>query len=314
MDHLSDLAVFARVVEMNGFGAAAQTLKLSKSAVSKQIARLERRLGTQLLQRTTRKLALTETGRIVLGHAQRVLQEAEAADAAVQNLQALPRGLLRVNLPMSFGIAHVAPLLPQLLAQCPELQVELTFNDRRVDLLEEDVDVAIRVGDLADSSLTARRLAPARFITCATESYLRRAGVPLTPEELRQHECLIYTYLPEPEVWKYRRGETVCAVRVSGRLRANNGDALRDAALAGHGVLRSPSFIVGPDVAAGRLIPLLEGYEPPVYGIYAVYPAQRYLTPKVRAFIDFLAARFGPQPPWECVLADTGHIHASPGR
>ncbi len=306
MDHLADLAVFARVVEQESFSAAAEGLGLSKSAVSKQISRLERRLGAQLLQRTTRKLSLTETGRIVLEHAQRVLVEAEAAEAAVQNLQALPRGLLRVNLPMSFGLHYVAPLLPELLALCPELRVDLTFNDRTIDLLEEEVDVAIRIGaQLTDSTLTARRLAPVRPITCASESYLRKAGVPLVPEDLRQHECLLYKYLPEPSTWHFDGPAGAQAVKVSGRLTTNNGDSLRDAAIAGHGVARLPSFIVGPDIAAKRLVPLLEAYEPAPLGIYAVYPAQRYLTPKVRAFIDFFADRFGPEPPWECVLADT---------
>ncbi|WP_300303000.1 LysR family transcriptional regulator [Ferrovibrio sp.] len=305
MDHLADLAVFARVVETGGFSAAATTLRLSKSAVSKQIARLEQRLGAQLLQRTTRRLSLTETGRIVLEHAQRVLIEAEAAEAAVQNLQAMPRGLLRVNLPMSFGLAYVSPLLPDLLALYPELRIDLTFNDRLIDLMEEEVDVAIRIGHLADSSLTARRLAPVRPITCASESYLRKAGVPLKPEDLRQHECLLYKYLPEPDIWRYEGPGGPWAVKVGGRLQANNGDVLRAAAVAGHGIVRSPSFIAGPDIAAGRLVPLLEAYEPAPLGIYAVYPAQRFLTPKVRAFIDFLAERFGPRPPWECVLADT---------
>ncbi|WP_298727131.1 LysR family transcriptional regulator [uncultured Ferrovibrio sp.] len=305
MDHLADLAVFARVVEANSFSAAAASLRLSKSAVSKQIARLEERLGAQLLQRTTRKLTLTETGRIVLDHAQRVLIEAEAAEAAVQNLQTAPRGQLRVNLPMSFGLAYVTPLLPELLSKYPELHIDLTFNDRRVDLLEEDVDVAIRIGELADSTLTVRRLAPARFITCASEAYLRKAGVPLKPSDLQQHECLIYKYLPEPFLWRYEGPGGPWSVKVSGRLHANNGEALRDAAVAGHGVVRSPSFIVGPDIAAGRLVPILEAYEPASFGIYAVYPAQRYLTPKLRAFIDFLVERFGPRPPWECVLVDT---------
>ncbi|MBP7064458.1 LysR family transcriptional regulator, partial [Ferrovibrio sp.] len=164
MDYLADLAVFARVVEQKSFTAAAASLRLSKSAVSKQIARLEQHLGTQLLQRTTRRLQLTETGRIVQAHAERLLAEAQAVEAAVQNLQEAPRGLLKVNLPMSFGLSHVAPLLPELLAQCPDLKIEASFNDRRVDLLEEDVDAAIRIGALADSSLNARRLAPARVV------------------------------------------------------------------------------------------------------------------------------------------------------
>jgi DNA-binding transcriptional LysR family regulator len=146
---------------------------------------------------------------------------------------------------------------------------------------------------------------PVRPITCASESYLRKAGVPLKPDDLRQHECLLYKYLSEPDTWRYEGPGGPYAVKVSGRLAANNGDALRDAAVAGHGIVRSPSFIAGPDIAAGRLVPLLEAYEPAPLSIYAVYPAQRYLTPKVRAFIDFFAEKFGPEPPWECVLADT---------
>lgn len=300
MDHLADLAVLAKVVELGSFTAAAEALRLSKSAVSKQVARLEAHLGAQLLQRTTRRLALTETGRIVHGHALRVIAEAEAAEAAVQNLHTAPRGHLKVNLPMSFGILHVAPLVPELLRQCPELSIELTLNDRRVDLLEEDVDVAIRIGELSDSSLTARRLAPSRRVCAAAPAYLRRAGVPQQPEDLRQHECLIYTYLAEAETWHFVCPEGERPIRISGRLRANNGDALRQAALAGFGVTFAPSFLIGPDIAAGRLVPLLEDYWPSDAGIFAVYPAQRHLTPKLRAFIDFLAAKFGPEPPWDC--------------
>ncbi|HEX6958267.1 MAG TPA: LysR family transcriptional regulator [Ferrovibrio sp.] len=306
MEHLVDLAVFARVVENNSFSAAAAALKLSKSAVSKQVARLEARLGAQLLQRTTRKLALTETGRIVYGHAQRLLAEAEAAETAVQALYSTPRGRLRVNMPVNFGQMHVAPLLPDFLARCPELELELTVNDRRIDLLEEDVDVAIRIGVLADSTLTARRLARNRMVICAAPAYLRRAGVPMKPEDLRQHQCLVYSYLPAPEIWPLvNEAGAAAAVKVSGRLHANNGDMLRIAALAGTGIIFSPSFMVGADLAAGRLVPLLESYTPAPSGIYAVYPAQRYLTPKVRAFIDFLAERFGPEPPWDRVWLNT---------
>lgn len=306
IDNLADLAIFAKVVELNSFSDAARSLKLSKSAVSKQVARLEERLGAQLLQRTTRRLVLTETGKIVLTHAQRVLAEADAAEIAVQSLYSAPRGRLRVNLPLSFGIGHIAPLMPDFLALCPELHVDLSFSDRQIDLLEEDVDLAIRIGDLRDSSLVARRLAPARTVFCTAPSYLRKAGVPLKPGDLRQHECLIYSYLAAPEDWPVIDDSGAPGtVRVSGRLHANNGDVLRLAALAGHGIARLPSFIVGADLAAGSLVPVLEAFTPPPLGIYAVYPAQRYLTPKVRAFIDFLAERFGTRPPWDCVWLDT---------
>ncbi len=310
MDYLADLAVFARVVEQKSFTAAAASLRLSKSAVSKQIARLEQHLGTQLLQRTTRRLQLTETGRIVQVHAERLLAEAQAVEAAVQNLQEAPRGVLRVNLPMSFGLSHVAPLLPELLAQCPDLKIEASFNDRRVDLLEEDVDAAIRIGALADSSLNARRLAPARVVYAAAPAYLEKFGTPKHPDELKWHHCLIYSYVSEPEIWRFSSpagAPPSIAVRVQGPLTANNGDALRLAALAGSGIARLPSFVIGPDIAAGRLVPLLEEFRLPDLGIYAVYPAQRHLTPKLRAFIDFFAARFGPEPPWDCTWIKLRH-------
>lgn len=303
MDYLADLAVFARVVEQKSFTAAAASLRLSKSAVSKQIARLEQRLGTQLLQRTTRRLQVTETGRIVQAHAERLLAEAQAAEAAVQNLQDSPRGLLKVNLPMSFGLTHVAPLLPELMAQCPDLKIEVSFNDRRVDLLEEDVDVAVRIGELADSTLTARRLAPARVVFAASPAYLEKFGTPRHPDELKWHHCLIYSYMPEPNIWRFAAepgAPLSIQIPVQGALTANNGDALRLAALAGSGLARLPSFVIGPDIAAGRLVPVLEEFRVPDIGIFAVYPAQRHLTPKLRAFIDFLSQRFGPEPPWDC--------------
>lgn len=299
MEHLGDLAVFARVADLGSFTAAAESLRLSKSAVSKHMARLEQRLGTKLIQRTTRRLVVTESGRAVLVHAARLLAEAEAAEAAAQNLQSAPRGLLRVNMPMSFGLAHVAPLLPEFLAAYPEMRLDIGFNDRRVDLLEEEVDVAIRIGDLPDSSLVARRLAPGRIVVCASPDYLARCGVPKEPDQLKWHHCLIYTYLPDPDTWRFG-GPAICNVRVQGPIRANNGDALRQAALAGLGIVRSPSFIVGPDIAAGRLVPILEDYAEPDSGIHAVYPATRHPTPKLRAFIEFLVEKFGPEPPWDC--------------
>ncbi len=300
MDLLNDLTVFARVAEQGSFTAAAESLRLSKSAVSKQVARLEARLGSRLLSRTTRRLTLTETGRVVLGHAERALAEAQAAEAAVQNLQTAPRGLLRVNMPMSFGLSHVAPLLPEFLASYPELRVDVSLNDRRVDLLEEDVDVAIRIGDLRDSTLAARRLAPIRGVVCAAPGYIERYGLPKTPDELKWHHCLIYTYLSEPDIWRFSDGS---AVKVNGPMRAHNGEVLLQAARAGLGIVRLPSFLCGEDLAAGRLLPLLEEYRLPDSGVHAVYPASRHMTPKLRAFIDFLAARFNADAvdaPWDC--------------
>jgi len=296
---LADLAVFARVAELRSFTAAAKALGLSKSAVSKQIARLEARLGTPLLQRTTRQLALTETGHAVQGHAARLVAEAEAAEEVAQDLIAAPRGLLRVTLPISFGLGHVVPLMPEFLRRYPDLRLDLIFDDKFVDLYSGNIDVALRIGNLPDSSLTARRLNVVRGITGASPEYLARRGRPEKPADLKQHECLIYTNMPDPEQWIFAERGKRFAVPVSGRLRSNNGEALLAAALEGHGIVRLPSFIAGQALKEGRLVPLLEEYALPEFGVHAVYPAQRNPTTKLRAFVDFMAQALGPETPWD---------------
>ena len=299
MDHLAAMVVFARVVDSHGFSAAARHLGISKSAVSKQVARLEDLLGARLLQRTTRKLALTEVGRVFHEHCTRMLAEAEEAERAVTSLNAQPRGLLRVNAPMSFGVLHIAPALPEFLARHPEMRIDMTLNDRYVDLVDEGYDLAVRIARMSDSALVARKLAPMRHVVCATPDYLARRGTPKTPADLARHDCLGYSYMATGDDWAFQGPQGPVSVRVSGSLRANNGEALRTAALAGLGILRSPTFIVGPDLKAGRLKPVLCDFVPQDSAIYAVYPHRRHLTPKVRAFIDFLAERFGPEPYWD---------------
>lgn len=296
---LADLAVFARVAELRSFTAAARALGLSKSAVSKQIARLEARLGAPLLQRTTRQLTLTETGRAVEGHAARLVAEAEAAEEAAQDLLAAPRGLLRVTLPVSFGLGHVVPLMPEFLRRYPDLRVDLIFDDKFVDLYSGNIDVALRIGNLPDSSLTARRLNVVTGITGAAPEYLARRGRPEKPADLKQHECLIYTNMPDPEQWTYVERGKRFAVPVSGRMRSNNGEALLAAALAGHGIVRLPSFIAGQALKEGGLVSLLDDFELPAFGVHAVYPAQRNPSPKLRAFVDFMAQALGPETPWD---------------
>ncbi len=214
-------------------------------------------------------------------------------------LTAEPRGTLRVNAPMSFGILHVAPALPGFMARYPELVVSMDLNDRRVDLVEEGYDLALRVADLPDSSLIARRLAPVRQVVCASPDYWARAGMPAHPRDLTGHNCLIYTYLSSVNEWRFRDGERSVSVRVDGSLRANNGDALRQAAVAGLGVYQGPTFIVGEDLRAGRLVAALEPFVEDVLSIYAVYPHRRHLSAKVRAFVDYLAGYLGPQPYWD---------------
>ncbi len=305
MQDLGAMALFAGVVEAGSFTGAAAQLGLSKSAVSKQVSRLEERLGARLMNRTTRRLSLTEAGQAFYEGCQKVVAEAEAAEQAVTHLAAAPRGVLRVNAPMSFGILHVAPVLPALLEACPELSLDLTLNDRRVDLVEEGYDLAIRIVALGDSSLIARRLAPSHRVLCAAPDYLAARGRrPAAPEDLAADECLVYSYQAAGQEWRLRGPAGEKRVKIAGRLKVNNGDALLAAALAGLGVAFLPSFIAGDALRRGRLEQLLpdwrDGQET---SVYAIHPAGRKVPPKVRVFIDFLALRFGDPPYWDEGLA-----------
>ena len=299
MKDLTAMAVFAAVVEAGGFTAAARQLGLSKSAVSKRVARLEAELGARLMNRTTRRLALTEVGTEYYAACARVVREAEAAALAVSHLQAEPRGVLRVSAPMSFGQRHLGPALPAFLEAHPALRLDLDLNDRRVDLIAERHDMAIRIGRLRDSSLVARTLAPSRLVVCATPDYFARHGRPRRPQDLRAHRCLTYAYQETLDEWRFigPRGEV--AVRVTGPYRANNGEVLLAALCAGVGIGRFPTFIVGDDLRAGRVESCLDDYGSEPAAIHAVYPSRRHVAPKVRACIDFLASRYGPEPYWD---------------
>ncbi len=290
MDRTNAMVVFSQVVETGSFSEAARRLTLSKSQVSKQVTALERRLGAQLLHRTTRKLSLTDTGRSFYERCAQIVREVEEAERAVIHAQATPQGLLRVNAPMSFGHLAFAPALPPFLSRHPELRVELVLDDRQVDVIEGGFDVTIRVARrLSDSSLIARRVASVRIVVCGTPDYLARRGVPATPDELAGHDCLVYAY---QERWHFRGPAGEQAVGVSGPLLANNGDALREAALAGLGLVQLPSFIVGAELASGALRTLLEPFEDQGSAIWALYSPTRHLSGKVRAFVDFLCERF----------------------
>ena len=295
LDHLAAMAIFAKVVETKSFTAAARELGLSKSAVSKQVSALEDRLGARLLNRTTRRLALTEVGAAFYDRCSRIVAEADEAELAVTHMTAEPRGELRVNIPFSFGQRHVAPLLCEFMRTYPEVSIDVTLEDRYVDLIADGYDLAIRVGNLTDSSLIARKLASTRPLVVASPDYWAQHGKPLHPRELADHQCLIYTYQRMGNVWQF--GEET--VRVNGRMHANNGDVLRMAAVDGHGVAVTPDFIIWQDVREGRLEVALEDYELPPFGIYAVYPHSRHLSPKVRAFVDFLVGKYGEHAYWE---------------
>lgn len=296
MDNLSGMAVFAQVVEARSFTGAARRLGISKAAVSKQVSRLEERLGARLLNRTTRRLSLTEVGAGFYERCARIVADAEEAELAVTRLNETPRGTLRVDAPVNFGMQYLAPLLPPFMLANPELKVDVSFNDRFVDLVDEGHDLAIRIGQLPDSSLIARKLGESGSVICAAPAYWERHGRPSRPADLANHNCFAYSYLATGHEWRLRGPEGDVAVRVSGSLTANNGDMLRQAAVAGLGVVATPLFIACDDLRAGRLEPVLGEYEQPRRGIYAVYPHNRHLSAKVRAFVDYLVEALEPAP------------------
>lgn len=301
MDRLAALQAFVRVAESRSFSEAARRLRTSKSAVSRLVAALETELGARLFHRTTRSLTLTEPGRAYFERVGRVLADLDEADQSVSQSQATPRGRLKVNAPMSFGFLHLAPAIPDFLARYPEVGVDMTMNDRFVDLVDEGFDVAVRIGSLADSSLVARRLAPIRRVVCASRAYLRARGVPLSPDDLAGHDCLGYSNI-SGQNWPLMNAEGApLSVHVAGRLTTNNGDALRAAALRGAGLAYLPTFIVGGDLQEGTLVTVLERFVPQDMHVNAVYPHARHLSPKVRSFVDFLAERFGPRPYWDLI-------------
>lgn len=298
-DSLSTMEVFVRVAREGSFSAAARSLGLTPSAVSKQVSRLEDRLGARLIARTTRQLALTEEGRAFHERAARILADVSEAEQAVSQMRGEVRGTLRVNLPVAFGRLHVAPLITDFLTEHPNLTMEVVHNDRYVDLIEEGVDLAVRIGELRDSSLIARRLAPNRRIICGAPAYLERRGTPKRPADLKHHNCLVYTYRASRNDWQTRGpdGEAE-TVQVSGNLEANNAEALQAAILDGLGLGLLPLWLVGGDLKAGRLLDALPGYHMPDSAIYAVYPPGRHLSPKVRRFVDFLAERYADRSAW----------------
>jgi DNA-binding transcriptional LysR family regulator len=300
MDRLATMEAFVKVAETKSFSEAARRLRSSKSLVSRQISALEAELGVRLLQRTTRSLTLTEEGRSYHAEVTRILADIEVANAAVTQSKVAPRGRLRVSAPMSFGILHLAPILPRFLARFPEVELDLSLNDRYVDLIDEGFDLSIRVGRLAESSLVARRLAPFRMILCASPDYLSRHGTPKAPEELKQHQCLCYSTNSLTPEWRLQKPDgSPWPVQIAGHLHANNGDVLRVAAIEGAGIAYLPSFIVGADLQAATLVSLMPDFVPQDAAIYAVYPNSRHLSPKVRAFIDFTLETFGLRPRWD---------------
>lgn len=303
MDKLDDMVAFIKVVEARSFTAAGARLGLSKSVVSRRIAELEDRLGARLLNRTTRKLSLTEIGQAFYERCARIVADVEEAERAVGDLHGAPRGRLRLNAPVSFGRLHLAAAIVAFIERYPAIEIDVDLNDRYVDLLEDGYDLAVRVGRLRDSSLVARKLAPSRRAVVASPAYLERCGVPETPLDLANHNCLLYTNIPTAEQWQFADGDEAFSVKVTGPMRANNGDLACAAAVAGMGIAVLPTFLCGAALATGDLVALDLPLKTTETGVYAVYPQNRHLSSKVRAFVDFLAARFGPSPYWDAALS-----------
>jgi len=300
MDQQSEMSVFVQVVEYESFSATARVLKLTPSAVSKLIGRLENRLGAQLLNRTTRHLSLTEEGRAFYQRCMPILSAIDEAEMAVTELHAKPRGLLKVNATNAFGQFHIQPLIPKFLEQHPDLRIQLTLSDSLVNLVEEEVDVAIRIADMPDSTLIAKKITSVQRAVAAAPSYIKKFGVPKSPEDLKNHNCLTLSFETSLNQWEFKGANTPQRIRVKGNFETNNATALYKAGLAGLGLFRATNFVVGRDFKEGTLIPVLKDFEMTnQVNIYAVYPHSKHLSPKVRAFVDLMTDAFMPVPPWE---------------
>ncbi len=301
MDRFLAIRTFAKVVELGSFSKAAERLGLSTSAVSRQVSELEAHLDSRLLNRTTRRLSLTEGGQTFYEHAVQLLSGLDDAEASVRVASNVPRGTLKVTCGVSFGIRYLAPALADFVERNPAIVLDVDVSDRAVDLVDEGVDLAVRIGTLGQQGLVSRRLGSTQIVCCAAPAYLESHAAPATPAGLAQHECLSYTNVSLPNVWRFTRtsgSEEVVDVHVPTRHRSNNGQLLASMAVRGLGIVYSPDFIVAPEIRAGLLLPLLVDFRPPRSPISAVYPSRRHLSAKVRALVDFLAQRFEREHPW----------------
>lgn len=306
MGRCSDLEAFVAVVDAGGFGLAAERLAIAKSAVSRRVSALEERLGARLLNRTTRRISLTDAGRALHERAGRILADLDDAEQSVANAQGALQGRLKVAAPLSFGLHHLQPAVTEFMTAHPAVQIELDLNDRQVDLVEEGFDMAIRIARLADSSLVARRLATVRRVAVASPAYLARHGTPRHPDELAAHQGLRYTNVRRHDAWTFldARGREL-RPPVPERLRANNGEVLAAAAAAGMGIALLPTFNVHQAIESGQLRVILADWQLSDEGLHLVYPPGRFLSRRARAFSDALAARFGGEPYWDGCLRTT---------
>lgn len=298
MDKLEAMNAFVRVVSSGSYAEAARTLGLTRSAVSKAVMELEHQLGARLLDRTTRRVSATEAGLAYHERCLDILARVEETELNVSRLHDEPKGVLKINAPMSFGILYLGPAIAAFMAHYPDLKIELTLNDRFIDPIEEGADVTIRIGRLTDSSMIARKLAPTRVALAAAPRYLMSAGAIDNPADLERQRCLTYGHTTTLQRWTLSRDGRAVGVAVNSVLCSNNGDVLRAAALAGEGVVLLPKFLIAPDITAGLLHVVLPEWSAEELGIFALYAPNRYLAAKTRLLIDFIAQRFSNTPEW----------------
>ena len=298
MDTLSAMKVFCSVVENDSLAAAARLLNVSPSVVSKQLSALEDRLGVRLLNRTTRRVSVTEEGQAYYERSKRIIADVDEAEIAISRAHSAPRGLLKVTAPFTFSHRHLTPHLPKFLKRYPEVEVRVQVSDRVVDLVDEGIDLAIRIAHLRDSSLIARRLAANHRSLVATPDYLKKNGIPKHPEDLMQHQLITYPPGNALNDWHFLIDETERLIKAKGSISINNGDAILSAVLAGGGLTMTSSYMVGEHIKNKRLVSVLDDFVKEDIPIFAVYPSSRHLSPKVRAFVDFLIETYGTKPYW----------------
>jgi DNA-binding transcriptional LysR family regulator len=292
MDKFLEMQTFSAVVDAGSFVKAAEVLGLPKAAMSRYVGELETRLGVRLLQRTTRRLSLTEEGQVFYTRCKELLAGVDEAEAEITSRSGAASGLLRINAPVTFGILHLAPLWGQFRTQYPQVMLDVTLADRVVDLVDEGYDVAIRIATLPSSTLISKRLTSTRLILCASPEYLQKSGTPTHPNELATHAVISYSYLSTRDEWHFAGPQGAVSVKTQPCIHTNSGDTCRAAALAHQGIILQPSFLVGDDLKVGTLVELMPEFHALELGIYAVYPTRKYVSPKVRALIDFLAEKF----------------------
>jgi DNA-binding transcriptional LysR family regulator len=298
MDRLAAMQTFVRVAEAGSFTAVADQMDVARSAITRQIAALEAHLGVKLIARSTRRLSLTSAGATYIEQCRDILDRIAEAEGDLAGERKTLRGRIRASVPMTFGLLHLTPLILEFSRAHPDIHVDLDFNDRRVNLIEEGMDFALRITDSLPETTVARHLTTCRSIVVASPDYLRRRGEPKHPDELTQHACLAYS-LTSRSNWAFIIDGVPHFVEIGGPLTANNGNALQDAALQGMGILYGPTFIVADAIRAGTLVPILKDFSTPVFAVFAVFPGHRFVPVRVRIFVDFLAKRFGSEPYWD---------------